>query len=1083
MVRFSKNQKEAVRSFGRPVRVFAGAGSGKTTVLVERFFYAATALGMDPERILAITFTDKAANEMKKRLLQKCAESGNAALRRQIENAAISTIHSFCAKILKENPIEAGVDPYFRILGEGEAEILAHQVLDGVFEAEAGNDVWIRFLGDHDEESVRGAFEAIYETYRALGGDESIFAVKDFSDQAKARVSAISEDIRSVSLSDPVIAERFGDLPGLLKNPSVDWKTLGEVLAVIKSVEKRGRHREAIARIHEAAASWRRFQVQKLSEIPKREFLKIFSRFKEAYEAEKRKRAAYDFEDLLFAVHRLFTDSAPAKKEVLERLRKHYTCILVDECQDTSPVQAGIIRNLSEGSRSFVVGDPRQSIYGFRHADPEIFQAFSKNKTLKPRDLSLSDNYRSRAEILDWVNGLSGRLFSPIPGPLLRAAKKFHLEKDFCVEWLYAPADKDTEYSVDELRIAEAKALAARVRQLVDSKFLVEEGGLRRPIEYRDIAVLLRTTTASSFYEKEFSELSVPYFALKSRGFYEKPEVKDIVHFLVILENPNADIALAGVLRSPLVGLTEDGLFWTARHVKSRDRRRPLAEALEAVESIGGLSDRDRERLSRFQRFWSELRGRKNRYRISEIIEKILDETLYEAKTLALPEGRQKVANVRKLWEMAEHLEAQGMFGIVDFVNYLRALSERETLAPEARIQAEQANAVTISTVHAAKGLEFPCVVIADMGSVPKNNPRGGFLCRQDFGFGLKVRNPLTHALEPDATYFEINRVREEKDGEEDRRLLYVAMTRAKEHLILSGVFSLRSSASWMGRVAEAIGLREFPVDGTVFGFGKVSVRVTRAGESQGRVPALPAAKEKTRFDRKFFAALEQRVHFSERAYEQIQDLTVTDLLRKSLQGLEPEPTLPVEDNGEETTPRNEYGTLFHRAMEFLVKANPRVVSESWIGEFSKGLTASEREEMLQSVRRFWEGAWGKTVREATLRYAELPFIYKTPYGILKGQMDLVFKTRKGEWVVLDFKTNRITAFDKERAADLYRLQLELYALVFKELYGEAPKKGVLYFSALHDAVTVEFGAADYGIFKKQLELYYARALETLKVS
>ncbi len=1073
MGNYSKNQTEAIQSFGKPVRVFAGAGSGKTTVLVERFFYAVTKLGIDPERILAITFTDKAANEMKKRLLEKCAASEFTELRRKIESASISTIHSFCAKLLKENPIEAGVDPYFQILGEGEAEILAGEVLDRLFEAESDNAAWVRFLGDTDEESVRHAFGNLYETYRAIGGDESIFKLQDFSKEAKTVQTAMGRGVKALAALDAELGERFKAILSLLEVKSPDWKTLEEVSAIAQGIHKKGRYKEAIEEIRDQIDVWRRAQIQSLAEPQKKEFLRMFLRFKESYEAEKRKRAMYDFEDLLFASYRLLSDPAPEKKEVLERLQKHFACIFVDECQDTNPIQAEIIRKISRKDNWFIVGDAYQSIYGFRHAAPEIFEAFTTEGGLKPKDIPLFENYRSRAEILDFTNKLFPQIFSSTPPPALKAVKKFSVKKESCVEWLYTAVDKKAKKPMDELRIVEARALAQRIQKLVDSKFLIEDKGQARPMEHRDIAILLKTTTASAFYEKELSDLSIPYFTMKSRGFYEKPEVKDLVNFLMILENPNTDIALAGVLRSALVGITEDGLFWMARDAKKEDRRRPLASALGRVEAISGLSDSDREKLLKFREFWSYLRSKKNSFRLSEVIEMILSKTSYEAKTLALPEGRQKVANGRKLWEMAERLEAQGIFGIADFVHYLKNLSEKEMFAPEARIQAEQANVVTISTIHAAKGLEFPCVVIADMGSIPRKNTRGAFICRKESGFGMKLRNPLSGEWEADASYYVANQALEKKEAEEDERLLYVAMTRAKEHLILSGVFSSEGGASWMSRV------------GAVIDTGGFAIQSFQSQEMPAGISKSAPKIKEAGLDKKFFSELDQRIDFPLRPYEQVQDVTVTDLLVESLKGKEgvmppeeePETILFSGEEEEAATPRNEYGTLFHRAMEFLVKTRPKTVSKAWTREFSKALTASEQKEMAESIEHFWNGPWGLEIRRAPHVYPELPFIYKTRYGILKGQIDLVLESadKKKGWMILDYKTNRLVSSEKSHVASDYEFQLALYALIFKKLYGRPPARGVLYFSSIDETAEFEYSAKHFDDFETKLEAVYGQ--------
>lgn len=1074
--RYSKEQKDAIEIFDRNVCVFAGAGSGKTTVLVERFLHAAVKRKIEPERILALTFTEKAANEMKSRLVRECDKRGLGDFRRRLENSYISTIHGFCARLLKENPIEGGVDPYFQILGEGESEIIMDKVMDELLEEEAGNEPWLRILADFGEEEIRAVFKKFYAWSRAEAGDPSVF---QYSDGRAARVERERRLTGAVEeIPEPKLKAAASTIRGLLKNQKqMTWELVQSVSEACEGVHRRGRHKEFIDQMLGLVGEWISSAVEELAAPVKKEFLRVFARFKDRYEGEKRRRASYDFEDLLYLAYQLLSSEAVEKKAVCSRYRDFFAAILVDEYQDTSPLQARIIELLKKEDNLFVVGDIQQSIYGFRYATPAVFKKFSEGAVGSVQKIVLRDNYRSRKEILSFVN----HLFQAIPTDNafegLRPKREFPSEKPHSVELLCVSRDKEKGLNLDQARVIEARTLAGRIKEWHDSK----------SFEYRDIAILLRNTTSSHLYEKELTDLLIPYTVWKGRGFYEQQEIADLVNTLKLIENPSLDIPLAGVLRSPLVQVSEDALFWLAFHAKKEDKDAPLSGALQILDRIVELSAADRERLFEFKGLLEQLRAAKDRLKVSETLKKILVATQYEAKMLTRPQGRQKVANVRKLAQIARLLEERQLFGIEDFTRYLKNMSEREVTEPQARTQGEGGNVVTIATVHAAKGLEFPCVIIADMGSEGRRNKRGNFLSSKEAGLGVKLRNPFTGSFVPDAAFCRIEEMLSEKEAKEDGRLFYVGMTRAKEHLVLSGSVGAAFVAkedgrhlNWMERVSRIINFHPEATDKEALDFHGITVKLIKP-RSEGGAPLTKGDARRLgwEWDEDFFKRLQIRLQRSEKEYEGAEDRTVTELLLASTEG-----ALQKEALAEEApipTPRNEYGTVFHQWMEFLVShRSQKGAGNRMAARFTAVLNESERVQMKESVLKFWASPLGKEIAKAKKCYPELPFIYKTKHGILKGQMDLVFQTNRGEWVVLDYKTNRIASNEKEALAREYEFQLGLYALIFKELYGEIPKRGVLYFAAIHEPFGFSYQEEDFGKFQERLDFWMRFCNNTL---
>lgn len=1016
-VKFSKDQEAAFCVFDKELCVSAGAGSGKTSVLVERFLRAVTQKNISPGRILAITFTEKATNQMRSRLVEACRERGLHEFRREIEDAYISTIHGFCARLLKENPIESGLDPFFRVLGEGETDILAAETLDVLFEEEASNPAWMAILSQIGEDAARDSIRKLYDLYRATGGDESIF-----------NVSGVEEE-----------KER------------------------------------------------------------KKEFVRVVKRYQDTFDERKKRLSAYDFDDLLFLASRLLSGTTIAQKAVRARYRKHFELVLVDEYQDVSPLQDGLIELLKNERNLFIVGDIQQSIYSFRHAEPDVFRRrieSAKSAGSAAKNLVLKENYRSRAEILGFVNSFFTGIFPASDFFALDPKKAYKLSASPAVELLCLPRDKKEEgVDVNQMRVREARRLAAWIGETVSSGAMIEENGRTRPVGYGDFAMLFRAATSSRLYEKELSERGIPFEVMRSKGFYDKPEIADLLGFLKLLENPEDDIALAGVLRSPLVGTSDDTLYWLAKHAKKSSRDEPLARGLDGFDLIGEIPPEEKRRISHFKDLMKKLRKEKDRLRLAGVLGLALEKSDYEAKLLLWPDGPKRVANVRKLLEMADGFEANGVIGVGDFVRTLERLSEREALEPEAKLESGVRSAVTLSTIHAAKGLEFPVVLIADMGSRAQVRTRGPFTALPGLGLGQKIKDYETGRSSEDDTYKLISEKLSGREEAEEWRLLYVAMTRAKEKLVLSGSLSLgakdgdfKKDGTWMNCLCSTIGFHPLRQAGRlpagrqgVIDFHGVKVGILDPSVKEAR-PTASKGDARPDLPEDFAEALKKRLGTEFMSYEETEDFTVTDLLVRTQGEQAPEAALEEDfreesrDDEEPVTPANEYGTIFHRLLERLVlKKTAKLSRAGLFSRLAAPLTKAEKEIFWKQAVKFWTGPWGQAIRKAERLYPELPFIFKTSKGLLKGQIDLVFKSAEGDWIILDYKTGALSgAADRKLKTEAYRFQIELYALVFKRLYGEAPKKGSLYFSSTGETSDFIFKSSDFD----RLEQKLAKALD-----
>lgn len=1029
--------------------VLAGAGSGKTTYLVDRFVDAVIKEKIDPLSILAVTFTDKAAIELKERLIRAFEEKGLLEERQKLEQAYIGTIHSFCARILRENPIEAGIDPNFQILGEGESEILMSRILDELFESEAENENWLSLLTDYSEEALRAAFWNLYDTYRSLGEEEALFKIYTSSKKEKEKWSSFlsqSEELINLLKEEKVSESEEQNLFALNEickklKTELSWKLVQDIDELLGCLNLRSKKiKEAVLDLKEEADAWIKEAVSILNEASKKEFLRMFFLFKERFESEKRMKAIYDFEDLLCLVSRLFKAASPKESAVRRFYQNHFNLIFVDEYQDTSFLQHEIIFSLRRKDNLLVVGDLQQSIYGFRHAEPELFLGISQKPDFEK--VELRKNYRSRHEILEFINKtFENKEENPFFENLIPARNIF-VSKN-AVQIIAVEKDGEKVPNLEKARLIEAFLIAKAVQEKVKAK----------EFKYGDIAVLFKSTTALHFYEKAFQDAGIPYYAVKGKSFFEKPEILDVLSFLELIENPNLDVALACVLRSPFIGISDDSLFWLADFAKKNHKERPLIQGVYDAESINELSSGDKEKIFYLRSKIQQLEARKSRLRISEIIEKMLEDFHYEAKILTRPSGKQKFANVQKLLEMSRSLEEKGIFSIQEFVNYLKRMSEEGALEMEAKIQGLDQNTVKLFTVHASKGLEFPCVFVADMGQEPKKNTKGSFTFSKKHGFGLKTKNPISSEAYEDASFGASHLEWLSHQSAEDARLLYVAMTRAKDQLVLAGC---DNANSWMGKIlkkhsSEKINNIEIPKDHSRKDFLREEVVFSFSNEA--------------------LEDLLRRLRLPSKTYDHYDDLTVTDLLAANSaepEYLEEEEIL-LEDDKE--APRNEYGTIFHKIMEYLVKEKPKTLSlKASFWKIAHALSKTQQKELQESVVTFWKSSLAKEIRQAKRVYPELPFIYRTKHGILKGQIDLIYEKTKNDWVVLDYKTNKLLGQTKKELTEHYKFQLAVYALIFKKLYGQTPKKGILYFSFSNELSEILYEKFCFETFEKDLE-------------
>ena len=489
----------------------------------------------------------------------------------------------------------------------------------------------------------------------------------------------------------------------------------------------------------------------------------LLETFDAVYGEAKARESGVDFEDLQL----LARDLLKGHDEVRERTSWRFREVMVDEFQDTNRLQCEVIDELS-CENLFFVGDEFQSIYRFRHADVEVFR---ERRAASAGVLALTQNYRSRPEILAVVNRLFGTEFGSDFEPLVAAGRFPDPLFGPGVELLVTDkaAYRDTPV---HWRVAEARHVARRVRELVDA-------GECTPGE---VVLLFAAGTDAERYEQALREEDLPTHRAAGKGYFGQQQVADLVAYLRLLQNRYDDEALVTVLASPFVGVSNDALMLLRRAAP----RRPLFTGLER-DLPAELGARDRRLMEAFQQRYARLARMAERAGLERLCEQIVAEHDYDLAVLAQWDGRRRYANLRKLARLARSYESLRGPDIEGFVRFLHDQEAAGAKEVEAASQEEGADAVRLLTVHAAKGLEFKVVVLADAGRIPPAPSADEILSLPDGRFSFRVVNPSTGKRAGAFGWDELRAAEQSAEQAENRRLLYVAMTRAIDRLIVSG--------------------------------------------------------------------------------------------------------------------------------------------------------------------------------------------------------------------------------------------------------------------------------------------------------
>ena len=1063
-VQFTPEQIDAIERRSGDLFLDAGAGAGKTSVLVERFARSALDDGIDVGAILTITFTDKAAAQMRERIRTRLHALGANEAARETEGAYISTIHGFCARLLRAHAIRAGVDPAFRVLDQLEAGRLADSAFDQALTELAEHAPGaIELIASYGAWDLRASIQSLYAELRCRG--ELRPRLPQLPEELRTDLTRARRDLTlaaaSVSSELGAIAEpstrvvealeRLGRLGETLRDDApwpgaLDRHALPSGNGAALTTPACVTYSEALSELRTASEErWARPTLELLDGL--------LASFGRSYEHEKRVRSALDFEDLEL----LTRDLLRSDRRLRDRYRERFHRVMVDELQDTNGIQLELIELVSD-EHLFTVGDAQQSIYGFRHADVQLFERRGERLERAGRRATLRTNFRSRPGILEVVNRvfehefgerflelLPGRCEEPGDEPLVEP-----LVADKAAEW-------SPEGPAAPWRVAEARALASRIEQVL------EEGAAPR-----DVVVLTRATTDMRAYERALEERAIPTYMVGGRGYWSHPQVVDMVAYLRVLANPRDEEALYSVLGSPLAGASLDALVVlaaTARDV-GRDPWWVLREHLDAVD---GLAEEDHERLARIQAWIAAERAAAGRKSVEELLDRALGQTGYDLAVLALPGGQRRLANVRKLMRLGREHNAEHGPDLAGFVEWLRLRSRSWRPDPdqsEAPIESEALDAVRLMTIHRSKGLEFEIVCVADLGRAGRS---GAELVRigADARVGLRLGRPGSDAKVAALAFDRLGEEQRGRAAREERRLFYVAMTRARERLILSGAAKVEAwgnpagggtPISWLGPAL----VRDVSAgDGVSEG---VRYRVVReVSGSRPSLPALDAVDPRSPHDPQ-----DPPGPASAMAPPSVGAISYTSLAaykrcgyRFYVERVLGIPAVEGRDGGEPAASgrsvltATERGIVVHSLLERLDFRRPVPPSSaSIIAAAPRPPSAAELDAITGLIERFAATELCGRLGRATWARREQRFGFPFEGALITGMLDVIAGERGERRLVIDYKTDRLDG--RELAAIVqreYAVQQLIYALAalrsgaaeveVAHLFLEAPEQPV----------------------------------------
>ncbi|RKU06868.1 hypothetical protein C6503_25255 [Candidatus Poribacteria bacterium] len=1116
-MQLTPSQEDAL-NIEKHVCVTAGAGSGKTTVLVQRYLKILRERDLTPREIVAITFTEKAAAEMKERIIEEMAEETENVgveysnslqrFRDAMNSAHISTIHAFCASILREFPFQAHVPANFSIVQGIDQKLLLQKTIRET----------LKTIATNEEDEHRPELTRLLQRY---GGQQKL--TDFFSDLVEKRDSLerlvkkmysnpndteirtnLERQIREELMSKIDVAEFIRCLNAVLEvakgtkaenaknlikqlealykqNPDSPeglnlLKEIGDLITIQngsiatsgflpKSVDRTGIV-DQIAFLEPTA--------KKIKDVPilekekdenkkadvetdnedkdddflistTRDLLTLYKRILKDYQNAKLSQSTLDFNDLQLKTRDLLRDN----EEIRQKLVARYKFYMVDEFQDTNELQYDLVMCLTNKLKSanlFIVGDPKQSIYAFRGADVRVFNK-TREKIVENNGLaiSLKENFRALQGPIRFTNYFFDHLMrdgseNEFEVPYESLIKARHTDADGAVEIFLGQNGEENidEYTLITNRIKNMKRNGDTVWVRGENSAEVE-----RPIEYGDIAILIRSRTHLPNIEHALLEVGIPHLTTGGIGFYQRQEIYDIWNYLSFLNIPAENqTSLGGILRGPAFGISDTELYEISLQdgadlwEKAQNYQKPSEQLRNAIDTL-------KKHIEIAQRT-----------PVNQLIVTIVNQTGMIGTLKTGKQGDQRWANYQKLLEHARSFDSEETKQtLTDFIEFLDILIEEERREGQAPVETSN-KAVQIMTIHAAKGKEFPIIILPCLNR--KGQTDSEPFINEALGIGFSPLKPDDgyRKTEPSIIAHMKNRSRE-KEVAEKKRLFYVGTTRAKDRLILSGTLSEKGEAQEMLKWLD-----------TYLGIC--------GGEND--LPSLP-------FKLNVFRQLED----SNSTDENLDDITPIEFPEDLPSGLEPtgisaafsvselanyarcplryqlENVLRIPTNGQEEADidkdelDNAIRYTLRRIKQPLTEQNLDTLIQQVHENFPEITTESTTEPTLRKyAKNFANSELGHIALDASQTRPNQQIHANINGHIIHGRFDRLFKDETGHWQVINYK------IDDAQDSDVYDPEMELYSLLLHQRYPEQPTLTInLFFTQQDQCIQKHFSIAE----------------------
>lgn len=1146
-MRWTDEQKAAIDTKNCKLLVAAGAGSGKTAVLVQRIIDKIIIDKIDIDKMLIVTFTNAAASEMRERIrdgIYKVLET-NPEMQRQlllINKASIMTIDAFCKKVIKDNFFKLNLDPNFRVADSAENELLKlealDEVLDELYEEDDDKivDVMMAYSNNKSDDNLRSIllnihsfiqsspfpYDWLKEKCEMYNVDEKDFAKtvwgKEITSYARSEVRGILDELQEMTedLSSNNEAANYlltlQDDELLLKNLLYNcntWDDFCEYLSVceigkLKNAPKLDEDtKEEVKELREKMKGIVKKYLKEEIFISKSneilldvsrlyDTLKILSdiviRFDKRFKEKKNAKGIIDFSDMEHLCLELLNDN----ESIANAYKEKYEEILIDEYQDSNLIQEFILNKISNG-HMFMVGDVKQSIYRFRQARPELFlekyETYTEDlESVSPtKKILLFKNFRSNENIIDQANFVFKNIMTKAVGEIDYTEKeylKFGANYYPCtgtkaeIDVIEKKLDKeeieeDLENDIEDTPQLEGRVIAKRIEELVGNfEIYDKKKEIMRKAKYSDIVILLRATKGyADTFVSELAKRNIPAFADINTGYFENTEVQIVLSLLKIIDNPYQDIPLIAVMRSQIGGFTPDELT----SIRLIDKNASYYETLQKA-ATGNKKVKD------FINKLDSWREKSKNISLDELIWYLYEETGYYYYVSLLPDGKIRTANLKMLLDKATAYDKTSYRGLFNFINFLDNLKESSGDMGSSKQLSENDNVVRIMSIHKSKGLEFPIVFLS--GTARKFNTRdmsNPIILHQDLGFGADIIDTEKRIYYSSMPKLALKLKTKQETLSEEMRILYVALTRAREKLIVTALesdigkkldkwskgvneYKVASSNNFADWICSAVINNENDFEVKEWSYNDV-LRLAKEDEAEEcYVETILKGIDSSLKETEDYKFIDDRLNWKYKysystkipnkvtvtelkrlntVLEQTDEVRITDIIEK--------PSFMSEE-GEKNASGTAYGTLVHNLMQRLDFNNPNV------SEIIKSVNADEKTKKLleKQINEFLQTNFYSEVKKAKKVYKEAPFnlevkaeeVYditddsKNDILMIQGIVDMYYETEEG-LVLVDYKTDKVE--NELELIKRYKKQLDYYKEALERLTEKKVSKMYIY--------------------------------------